>query len=107
VFHEYTRLLRLRAQHPAFHPDGGQRVLQLDDGLFAIERSSPDGTEQLLCINNLTCRCQQLAVEAVGRTAADGRWHDLISGENHQADVADELTLQPFQTAWLAKETIP
>ncbi len=107
VFHEYTRLLRLRAQHPAFHPDGGQRVLQLDDGLFAIERSSPDGTEQLLCINNLTCRCQQLAVEAVGRTAADGRWQDLISGQNHQADVADELTLQPFQTAWLAKETRP
>ena len=49
-------LLRRRAQRPAFHPDGGQRVLDLGPGLFAVERTAPDGSERLLAVHNVTAK---------------------------------------------------
>jgi len=102
VFHEYTCLLRLRAKHCAFHPDAAQRVLQLEDGLFGIERVSPDDTERLLCINNLTARQQQLNAAQLGPAPAEHEWHDLIEGQNHTIDDDIGLTLQPWQTLWLS-----
>ena len=102
VFHEYTCLLRLRAKHCAFHPDAAQRVLPLEDGLFGIERVSPDDTERLLCINNLTARQQQLNAAQLGPAPAEHEWHDLIEGQNHTIDDDIGLTLQPWQTLWLS-----
>ena len=103
VFREYTRLLRLRARHPAFHPDGAQSVLQLGDALFAIERSSPDDTQRLLCINNLTPRPQQVEYGQIGASAGEQQWHDLIEGQDHNAVAGGKLTLQAYQTVWLSR----
>jgi sucrose phosphorylase len=101
VFREYTRLLRLRAQHAAFHPDGAQTVLQLGDSLFAIERSSRDGAQRLLCINNLSPRPQQVEYGQIGASSGELHWHDLIEGQDHNADAGGKLTLQAYQTVWL------
>jgi sucrose phosphorylase len=103
VFREYTRLLRLRARHAAFHPDGAQSVVQLGDGLFAIERTSPDDTQRLLCINNLTPRPQQFDYEQIDTSAGEHPWHDLIEAQDHDSDAAGKLTLQPYQTVWLTR----
>ncbi|MFO1491267.1 MAG: sugar phosphorylase [Kiritimatiellia bacterium] len=40
---ELTRVLRLRASCPAFHPDQPQQVLTLDPRLFVVQRGGPDG----------------------------------------------------------------
>lgn len=103
VFQEYTRLLRLRAEHCAFHPDGAQRVLQLEDSLFGIERASPDETERLFCISNLTPRTRQLDAEQFGPAAGEHEWHDLIEGQSHAFGGGATLILQPWQTLWLKR----
>ena len=101
VFQEYARLLMLRAQHPAFHPDGTQRVLQLEDGLFGIERVSVDETERLVCISNLTPRPRQLDAEQISPAAGEHEWYDLIAGQSRA--VGDgSMTLQPYKTLWLS-----
>ncbi len=103
VFQEYHRLLCLRAQHCAFHPDGAQRVLQLEDGLFGVERTAPDHSEQLICINNLTSRPHQVAAQQMGDNHGEQQWHELIEGRNHQLGDSDTLTLQPWQSLWLMR----
>jgi sucrose phosphorylase len=101
VFQEYARLLMLRAQHPAFHPDGAQRVLQLEDGLFGIERVSVDETERLVCISNLTPRPRQLDAAQFSPAAGEHDWYDLIEGQS-QAFGEGSMTLQPYKTLWLS-----
>ena len=58
VFAAYIRLLRARAAEPAFHPYGGQRVLFLNEGVFALIRMSPPGDSQVLCLHNISGQVQ-------------------------------------------------
>ena len=101
VFHEYTRLLRLRSQHAAFHPDGAQQLLELEDGLFGIRRTAPDETEQLYCISNMTPDTRTLATGRLAPDSARKTWHELIEGQTLAAGSESELVLRPYQTAWL------
>ncbi|MET0029026.1 MAG: sugar phosphorylase, partial [Candidatus Thiodiazotropha sp.] len=45
VFPEYIRRLRLRRGIKAFHPDAPQRVLEMPEGIFAVQRVSVDETQ--------------------------------------------------------------
>ncbi|MBU1694926.1 MAG: sugar phosphorylase [Verrucomicrobia bacterium] len=64
VFQRMTDLLRERAAHAAFHPDGTQRVLDFGPDVFAIERAAPDGGERLLAVHNVTDRTVQVHLPA-------------------------------------------
>jgi sucrose phosphorylase len=58
VFTQYCGLLRHRAGNPAFHPQGVQKVLDAGRGIFALQRTSPDGKQTMLCLHNVTNRMQ-------------------------------------------------
>ncbi len=103
------RLLAARAGHPAFHPQGAQRILTGGEpgaeALFCLERTSPDGREKVLCLHNVG---GQPAVYRIGagaprtRTGATGpsRWMDLISGRTTEARV----DLAPYEALWLTTQ---
>ena len=95
VFQECTRLLRLRAAHAAFHPNGAQKIVDLGESVFAVERTSPDGKQILLAISN--CSGQPVAVPA---PAVRNRT-DLVLGRKPTTD-GDTIRLDPYQTVWLA-----
>lgn len=104
VFHEYVKLLRLRAQHPAFHPDAGQAVLELEDGLLGVLRTAPDARELMVCVSNLGSDQREfdLGAIATGAGLAAGRWHELL--KDHAIDTGAGtamVTLGPYQSAWL------
>jgi glycosidase len=86
------RLLKVRAGHRAFDPDGAQEVLPLDDRLFGVRRSSPDGSETVIAISN----CSGETVDAT--IAAGGT--DLLGGQRVAADGA--VRLGPYQSVWLS-----
>lgn len=98
VFDGYRRLLGARAQEPAFHPQGPQRVLSGDTALFALERRSPDGGSRVLCLHNVSAR----PVNASPVAPAGPVVRDLLTGERYRAR-RDTLTLAlaPYQTLWL------
>ncbi|MCE5206914.1 MAG: sugar phosphorylase, partial [Chloroflexi bacterium] len=73
VFIQYSALLHRRAGSPAFHPQGTQKVLDVGRGVFGMQRTSPDGTHRMLCLQNVTDRPQNAA----------------------------DYTLQPYQGLWL------
>lgn len=98
VFHEYRRLLEIRSSHEAFHPDGLQEVLNLDDRLFAIKRFSPDGLKQLFSISNLSSQTIEKPLKEIAELDESYSWHDLITDSKLKT-----LKLNPYQTVWLTK----
>ena len=97
------RLLAARAGHPAFHPQGAQRVLSGEGALFCLERTSPDGRETVLCLHNTGSRTEAFRPGSGDRTIG---WVDLISGRQVTA-LRDgggkaEIPVAPFQALWLA-----
>ncbi|MCA9934234.1 MAG: sugar phosphorylase [Anaerolineales bacterium] len=93
VFNGYARLLRQRTVHPAFHPNGGQEVLALHPALFALRRTSVDGTAVLLCLHNVSS-------ETVSAVLPHGRYTDLLAGGEYEGEVG----VRPYQVLWLQKE---
>jgi glycosidase len=77
VFERYRRLLVQRIGSPAFHPNGLQKILDVGRGVFSVLRTSPDGSQHVLCLQNITARTQTVS---------------LPKG-NH--------LLEPYQTLWL------
>jgi sucrose phosphorylase len=73
VFARYRELLQKRAASSAFHPHGGQEILDFGRGVFALRRTSPIGDKSVLCLQNVTNQPQA----AVGHS------------------------LEPYQTLWL------
>jgi sucrose phosphorylase len=93
VFGEYTRLLQLRAGHAAFHPDGAQKILNLGENVFAVERTSPAGKETILAISNCTGQPVHVPIAERDRT-------DLILTKKPEM-VGNAIRLDPYQSVWL------
>jgi glycosidase len=77
VFRHYRHLLLLRASSAAFHPNGGQKILDVGHGVFAVLRKSPDGVQSVLCLQNVTAQPQTVSLP-----------HTVH-------------TLEPYQTLWI------
>ncbi len=96
VYRALHHALSVRKQLRAFHPDAAQRVLQLGDGVFALERQPVHGTDPLLAIANVTD--QPLTVELPTRYH-DRTLHDALSDLTAPAQRHHELGR--YQVAWL------
>lgn len=90
VYSALTRLLRERRKHRAFHPEGPQTVLNLNRQVFAVERQSPDGSEKILSIINLSDEPVYLRPKFRGRV-------DLITGTT----LEKQIDLEPYGIRWL------
>lgn len=66
VFEHYCQLLVTRSNSAAFHPHGGQEILDVGRGVFGVRRVSPDGAQQTTCLQNVTAQEQS----ALGHTLA-------------------------------------
>ncbi len=105
VFAAYRRLLDARAAQPAFHPYTGQQVLELNDAVFALIRTAPDGGSPVLCAHNVSDQVQWVQVPAeLGVTA--GHLLDLVSGEVCDLGQDDggsgwSLSLPPYGVRWV------
>jgi glycosidase len=98
VFPEYIRRLRIRRGIKAFHPDAPQRVVDMPQGIFAVERTSLDAAQRILAIHNMTGQPLTLDISSLGERVT--RWFDAL----HQVvpDMnEDGLRLRPFQAVWL------
>jgi glycosidase len=73
VFTRYNQLLLRRSSSAAFHPHGGQKILDLGPDVFAVLRSSPDCKQKVLCLQNVTPRSKS----------------------------AGNYSLEPYQTLWI------
>jgi sucrose phosphorylase len=100
VFDRYAQLLRARSASRAFHPHGGQRVLDFGEAVFALIRISPEGEERLLCLHNISDRPVRLPAEEIARLSS-GPFVDLIQNRDMNSSSDAQWSLEPYQTLWL------
>lgn len=96
---QLLRLLRIRADQPAFDPAATQFTLHLGDELFAFWRQSTDRTQSIFAVHNCTASAQTLDLHRLNLIATD-RWRDLISGTPLQPG-RTTLDLAPYQSVWI------
>lgn len=105
AFTQLKRLIAIRKQQPAFHPNAAQFTLHLGLQIFGFWRQSPDPTQSIFCINNISDKLQQVSLADINLVGAD-RWHDLLS-DLIVDDLSGTLTLKPYQSVWLANVVSP
>jgi sucrose phosphorylase len=101
VFNRYTRMLRRRTEHPAFHPDAPQEVFEIDTDLFVHKRTSLDGEENVFCIFNLTDQAKQVKELCPDPTFKKAKtFYDILRAREIKA-AARGFTINPYQALWL------
>ncbi|CAM3669223.1 sugar phosphorylase [Rouxiella silvae] len=89
VFNGIKKLIAIRRTRPAFSPQAGQRVFELGDKLFALERYDPKSENRISCIFNISGQSQTFKLAVEGK--------DLIAGEQFTG----QMRLQPWQVVWI------
>jgi sucrose phosphorylase len=99
----FRRLIKRRIANPAFHPNAGQRVLDLGPHVFALERRSPATGDYVLALTNVTAEPRDVVVCPEPPGGPTGSWRELIS--RHRLAASDgelHLRLAPYGVLWLA-----
>ncbi len=105
VFRELVCILALRRVHPAFHPDGPQRLLELAAPLFGFVREAPDRSERIVCLFNITpSPCELPLGELPSGLVQTAGMRDLLS--DRQVEIAEgRLRLPGYAAYWLAPDS--
>ena len=101
VFSRYTQLLRARSASSAFHPHGEQQILDCDNAVFALLRLSPDGSQRVLCLHNVSNQRQNITVNFKDIFTSSAQLTDLITDSPVEDPSTGPFILQPYQTLWL------
>lgn len=104
VFDSYRHLLRVRGAEAAFHPAGGQQVLDVSPAVFAVLRTPPEDGRPVLCLVNVTPEPRTVQFRTCfGDIRASSVYHDLLKGITYNADGnALAIDLAGYQVRWLA-----
>jgi sucrose phosphorylase len=92
-------LLKLRTQQKAFHPNSGQRILDLGSAVFGVVREPARG-DAMLCLTNVSALPVEIKIDChQSALAPDG--FDLIGEQNRLAenDILS-IRLEPYQVIW-------
>ena len=99
VFHELSRMIRIRRKQPAFSPDARQDVVKINSDVFILKRTSVDASQRIYAISNVTERILKLPLAALG--FLENGLMDILALE--PTTLIDELVLYPYQTVWLTQ----
>ena len=103
VFQGYCELLKVRTTNPAFHPYGGQMVLDVDAAVFALLRTSQDKQTHTVCLHNVSNKTLELSIDLAALPfALRDSLIDTVSGQSYLVDDSKlQITLAAYQVAWL------
>lgn len=99
IFSRMKQIITRRWHHPAFHPFGGQKVYNLGNNFFCIERWDPDKTEHVLVIANLTNETDSIELAKNTPIESGKSYDDILSGKTVIEDGRSEL--KAFQVVWI------
>ena len=95
------QLIDTRQGQPAFHPNATQFTLNCGRSIFGFWRQSPDRTQSIFCLYNVTSISTTIATASLNLVGSDS-WRDLIGGETVDLFSEDPtIELAPYQAVWL------
>lgn len=99
---ELGRLLKIRTQKRAFHPYGGQRILNVSPEIFSVLRTSPDGEETILALTNVSTKVLRLEIPLSELGCRETHWYDIVSGVEWMSDEGIlYINMNPYDIIWL------
>jgi len=102
VLQHLKRLIAIRKQQPAFHPNATQFTLHISDKVFAFWRQSMDRRQSIFCLTNISDEPQQLSLACINLVTTDC-WRDLVS-DTELINTQEDLLLSPYQVVWLTNQ---
>jgi len=100
VFSQMKQIITSRWHHPAFHPFGGQKVYDLGNDIFCIERWDPDETEHVLVIANVTSKTKEIELTDYDLPLKSSNpSSDILSGKEILS--SGKMTLSAYQVVWI------
>ena len=100
VFTLYVRLLQLRRQQPAFHPDAAQQIHELDERVFCFERTAVNAKQRILVLANLSAEHVSLDLDAL---PDDLSRRDELLGLNPPQFGPTTLRVEPYAVFWFSR----
>lgn len=98
VFSQLKDLLQIRGNQIAFHPNGKQKVLYLDDRVFSIVRTSMDAQEEIIVLINVSNEQITFVLPEEKRL----NYLDLVTETTIDVTASEgSVTLEPYQVMWL------
>ncbi|MBE9030085.1 alpha-amylase [filamentous cyanobacterium LEGE 11480] len=100
IFGQLKKLIQIRREQSAFHPNATQYTLHLHHpAILGMWRQSRDRAQSIFCLHNLSDAPQSLLLSEINLICTD-EWHDLLSGEKFSEDCTT-IELAPYQTVWI------
>jgi|AntRauTorckE6833_2_1112554.scaffolds.fasta_scaffold00273_10 sucrose phosphorylase len=93
ILQKLKKMISVRKQQQAFHPDAAQKWIHLSDEFIAFSRISEK--QEIICITNVTSRNQGISIESQMPV------RELLQNKRLSVGYA-ELVAEPFQTLWLS-----
>ncbi|MCW3975854.1 MAG: sugar phosphorylase [Candidatus Bathyarchaeota archaeon] len=90
VFFCYLDLIEKRITEKAFHPNGDQEILFLNDAIFSIIRTSLDKKDVIVALHNLSNEKQQIKLN-------ENSYYDILSRRSY----GKNIELPPYHILWL------
>lgn len=107
VYHRFTELIKIRKGEKAFHPNAAQKVLFLNNSVFALLRTSVDEEEIIITLQNVSDEEQMIEIDLM-KYGINGRTNvvDLLADRSFVADSSVGISLQPYQVKWFKIITV-
>lgn len=99
IYHRLRKLIAIRREQEAFHPNATQFTLHLGNQIFGFWRQSMDRRQSIFCINNVSNETLTLSLLDINLISTEN-WQDLISGETFN-ELDGMIELAPYQSRWI------
>jgi sucrose phosphorylase len=101
VFNELIRIIKIRKNQKAFHPDSAQKILSINPGLFCIYRQSNKNGQELYSVSNISDIEQVFPAKDILKNGF--KYYDLLKNEKYR-HYMESIRLKPYQTVWLTNK---
>lgn len=102
VFKTLKRMINIRNDQSAFHPNATQFTLQLGEEFFGFWRQSLDRSQSIFAVSNLCPSGLSIPTFSLNLIGGD-TWKDLLTGETVSLE-DDEIHFAPYQTRWISNK---
>ena len=99
IFTQLNKIINIRQQQKAFHPNATQFTLHMTEQLFGFWRQSMDRQQSIFCIYNISDKVQPLLLSDLNLIVTDS-WRDLMSDQKYD-ETSETVELQPYQVLWV------
>ncbi len=100
VFDELKRVIRIRREQDAFHPNATQYTLHFGDSIFGFWRESRKRDQNIFALHNISAEHQTLSLVELNLIGTES-WRDLLTGTVF-TDLEQVIDLAPYQCLWIS-----